>query len=90
MILPLAVGYLKMNSAKRINQLNGSSAAPVWQRNYYERVIRDDAEYDRIHLYIESNVAHWADDIESLSSDASPPSIQTAGRLMFSDRKESK
>ena len=64
MIIPLVVGYFKMNTAKRINKILGSEGVPVWQRNYYEHIIRDDAEYNRIHLYIESNVANWVSDHE--------------------------
>jgi putative transposase len=37
----------------------------VWQRNYYEHVIRDDGEWNRIYLYIESNIANWAEDVEN-------------------------
>ena len=69
MTLPLVVGYFKMNSAKRINQILGSEGVPVWQRNYYERIIRSQAEYERIHLYIESNPANWGmDDEHSVKS----------------------
>ena len=64
MTLPLVVGYFKMNSAKRINKILGSEGIPVWQRNYYEHVIRNEAEYNRIHLYIESNVENWSMDDE--------------------------
>jgi REP-associated tyrosine transposase len=34
MILPLVVGYFKMNTAKRINEILGAQGIPVWQRNY--------------------------------------------------------
>jgi hypothetical protein len=34
MLLPLVVGYFKMNTAKRINAILGSQGVPVWQRNY--------------------------------------------------------
>jgi REP element-mobilizing transposase RayT len=37
----------------------------IWQRNYYERIIRDADEANRIHLYIEANPANWADDKEN-------------------------
>ena len=66
MTLPLVVGYFKMNTAKRINKILGSEGIPVWQRNYYERIIRDDEEYTRIHLYIETNIDNWATDDENL------------------------
>ena len=35
---------------------------PVWQRNYWDRVIRDAAEYDRIAQYIAENPANWKGD----------------------------
>jgi putative transposase len=59
MTLPLVVGYFKMNSAKRINLLRGLDGLPVWQRNYYEHIIRNEAEYNRIHRYIEANASKW-------------------------------
>ena len=37
----------------------------VWQRNYYEHIIRNETELDRITRYIESNPARWADDQEN-------------------------
>ena len=36
----------------------------VWQRNYYEHVIRDSDDWNRTHLYIESNPRDWEDDEE--------------------------
>ena len=59
MTIPLVVGYFKMNTAKRINQIQGSEGNPVWQRNYYEHIIRNEAEHNRIHAYIEANPANW-------------------------------
>jgi REP element-mobilizing transposase RayT len=37
----------------------------LWQRNYYEHIIRNDDEHKRIHLYIESNPLHWISDEEN-------------------------
>jgi REP element-mobilizing transposase RayT len=34
----------------------------LWQRNYYEHVIRDAADLERIREYIVNNPAKWADD----------------------------
>jgi putative transposase len=65
MTLPLALGYFKMNSAKQINKLLNSSGTPIWQRNYYEHVIRNDDEHNRIHFYIESNIDNWSTDDEN-------------------------
>lgn len=38
----------------------------LWQRNYYEHIIRDHNDWDRIHRYIQSNPANWADDNDNL------------------------
>jgi REP element-mobilizing transposase RayT len=32
---------------------------PLWQRNYYEHIIRNDADLDRIRHYIATNPARW-------------------------------
>jgi putative transposase len=64
MTITLVVGYFKMNTAKRINKILGSEGVPVWQRNYYEHIIRNETEYERIHLYIESNPANCGTDDE--------------------------
>jgi putative transposase len=62
MTLPLVVGYFKMNTAKRINILRGTAGKSVWRRNYFERVIRDEKEFQRIQQYIETNVENWEED----------------------------
>jgi len=37
----------------------------LWQRNYYERVIRDDEELNDIRQYIAGNPLRWAEDREN-------------------------
>jgi REP element-mobilizing transposase RayT len=37
----------------------------LWQRNYYEHVIRDEADLNRIRDYIQSNPANWGEDEEN-------------------------
>jgi len=37
----------------------------LWQRNYYERIVRDEDELNRIRKYIHDNPGNWADDIEN-------------------------
>jgi putative transposase len=44
-----------MNTAKRINLLRLTSGSVFWQRNYWEHIIRNDAELNRIRQYIETN-----------------------------------
>lgn len=36
--------------------------AEGWQRNYWDRVIRDDGEYKRIAKYIRDNPINWEGD----------------------------
>ena len=47
---------------KRINELRDAPGVPVWQRNYYEHVIRDEADYNRIAEYISTNPQRWIED----------------------------
>jgi REP element-mobilizing transposase RayT len=54
----------KTFSARRINDMLGRSGA-VWQRNYYERVVRNDRELQAIREYILNNPAKWEFDREN-------------------------
>ncbi len=62
MLLSKMVGFLKMNTAKRINCFRRTPGSPVWQRNYYEHVIRNEIDLDEIRQYIENNPAKWLED----------------------------
>jgi putative transposase len=46
----------------RINAMRGFSDPPVWQRNYYEHIIRNEKDYESIWNYIETNPCNWMDD----------------------------
>jgi putative transposase len=65
MLLPKIIGRLKMNSAKQINQIRNTPGVPVWQRNYYEHIIRDEPELHAIREYIRYNPLKWGDDEEN-------------------------
>ena len=43
----------------RINQLRGTPRQTVWQRNYYEHVIRNQIALESIRRYIVNNPAKW-------------------------------
>jgi REP-associated tyrosine transposase len=62
--LPEIVRALKTYSARRINARCGTPGAPVWQRDYYERIIRNERELDRTRKYIASNPRNWRTDHE--------------------------
>lgn len=59
------IGAFKTVSSKHINLLRKTNGIPVWQRNYYEHIIRNEREMDNIHRYIESNPTRWNDDDEN-------------------------
>lgn len=46
---------------------NLNLGGPIWQRNYYEHIIRDDADLARIQEYIAANPANWNDDAENVT-----------------------
>jgi putative transposase len=51
---------------RRINELHNTPDTPVWQRNYYEHIIRDQASLNRIRAYIAANPSRWeADQLHS-------------------------
>ncbi len=57
------VRAFKTFSARRINESRETSGTPVWQRNYYEHVIRNDADYNRIAEYVANNPQRWTEDV---------------------------
>jgi REP element-mobilizing transposase RayT len=56
------IGGYKPAVTRRVNALRDSPGARVWQRNYYEHIIRDDDELGRIRGYMITNPGRWADD----------------------------
>jgi REP element-mobilizing transposase RayT len=65
MLIPKIIGYFKMNSAKYINLLCDTTRHSLWQRNYYEHVIRNENELSRIREYIQNNPLKWDLDREN-------------------------
>ena len=63
---PKSIGAMmagfKSDVTKRINETRDTSGAPVWQRNYHEHIIRNDADYNRIAEYVAYNPQRWAED----------------------------
>ncbi|MCR4319264.1 MAG: hypothetical protein NUV74_02880 [Candidatus Brocadiaceae bacterium] len=65
MLIPKVVGYFKMNSSKQINTIRNSTGIPVWQRNYYEHIIRNENKLNKIREYIHNNPIRWHLDREN-------------------------
>jgi putative transposase len=54
------IEYLRYIDTNNVNAI-----AKMWQRNYYEHVIRNEDELNRIREYIQSNPYRWTDDKEN-------------------------
>jgi REP element-mobilizing transposase RayT len=65
MALPKIIGYFKMNTGKQINRLHQQQGIPFWQRNYYEHIIRNETDLNRIRQYIRDNPLNWEIDEEN-------------------------
>ena len=59
------VGAFKTVTTKQVNLAEGMPGQLLWQRNYYEHVIRNDEEWDRVREYIASNPMRWEMDKEN-------------------------
>jgi REP element-mobilizing transposase RayT len=55
----------KSATTKQINVLCNNHRCPVWQRNYYERIIRNEDELSRAREYIVNNPMKWELDKEN-------------------------
>jgi putative transposase len=53
------VAYYKYQSTKQMNAITGNIGAKIWQRNYYEHVIRNAKELEHIRRYILGNPIMW-------------------------------
>ena len=60
--IPTIIRSYKAAVTKKINILRQTPGAVVWQRNYYEHIIRDEKELNRIQKYIIDNPAKWQND----------------------------
>jgi putative transposase len=59
------VAGFKSSVTKQINQIRNTPGIPVWQRNYYEHIIRNEKELNQIREYIVNNPIQWELDTEN-------------------------
>jgi len=59
------IAGFKNVTTTRINILRGTPGQSFWQRNYYERIIRNEAEWHCIRQYIIANPMQWEMDREN-------------------------
>ena len=55
----------KSIATRQVNRLNGSSGT-IWQRDYYEEIIRNERAYQNIKRYIVENPLTWDEDEENV------------------------
>jgi putative transposase len=60
--LPLVVGSFKSATSRAVGQ-------PVWQRSFYDRVIRNDSELSALRQYVADNPLKWAVDRQNPARD---------------------
>ena len=64
--LPTIVGNFKSLVTRRINKVRRTPGRKVWQRGYYERIVRNERELQAIRQYIRANPDRWEEDRENL------------------------
>ena len=63
--IPTIVRSYKSAVSYRINLMRGTDGVPVWQRNYYEHVIRNEKDLQNKTDYINANPLLWDQDDEN-------------------------
>ncbi len=59
------IGAFKTLSTKRFNLLEGTPGQLLWQRGFYDHVIRNDRERERVREYIVQDPKRWESDLEN-------------------------
>jgi REP element-mobilizing transposase RayT len=54
------IGAFKTVTTKQVNCVRGTPGAVLWQRDFWERVVRDEVELDNVRRYIRQNAARYA------------------------------
>ena len=60
--LGATVGQSKSAVTKQSRALPDPPKPPIWQRNYYEHIIRNESKLNDMRKYILDNPAHWTND----------------------------
>ena len=67
--LSSCIAGLKSAVTKRINLLRQNTDTPIWQRNYYESILRDEKYLAVVREYIINNPKNWPNDRDYLPID---------------------
>lgn len=63
--LPEIIGYFKFQTTKKYNEMleiKNERFLSLWQRNYYENIIRNEKRHFQVIEYIENNPINWVED----------------------------
>jgi putative transposase len=60
--LSAIVQNYKSVTTRKIHALKEFTGTPIWQRNFYEHIVRDQEDHDRIVEYIRNNPLDWEKD----------------------------
>ena len=66
--LGVIIGNFKSVVTRRINRIRKSQGGKVWQRGYYERIVRNNRELNAIRQYICDNPQRRSEDRENLDN----------------------
>jgi REP element-mobilizing transposase RayT len=72
------VGYFKFQITKEINQIRDGGYANLFQRDYYEHIIRNEREWNVIAEYIRNNPANWPADLDNPGNFTKRPPPKTS------------
>jgi hypothetical protein len=67
------IAYFKYQTTKSINQIHQTPGIRIWQRNYYEHVIRNETDLNDVRQYIINNPLQWDMDKENPNSQIGKP-----------------
>jgi REP element-mobilizing transposase RayT len=59
------VGCFKGAVTRRVRKRLNQPSLQVWQRDFYDHIIRDDDDWERIRAYILDNPSNWSSDPEN-------------------------
>jgi putative transposase len=59
------IGGFKSSVTKRIKPMCEQPNPIIWQRNYYEKIVRDEQQLNNIREYIVNNPQKWDEDPEN-------------------------
>jgi len=62
------IGNFKSLVARRINNVRRTPGGKVWQRGYYDRIIRNERELNAVRQYIQENPLRWEEDRDNLDT----------------------